>query len=268
MTKQMTTMKPFTYLLLPLCLLCSVGSKAQSLSLFEPLERSTDRGGSAPAAARPVPVQPVQNGQPGATFTLQGLARFGDEYRGTLRDSNGNTVRLSWREGEQVPLPGHAGYAVLGLAQDRLQLQQPQACFPDPAQGIACSAPNIASLALATRPPTAPVQEPQRNTRRPAPGSVSGASGQPMTVNQGQAVMLGADGNAVFFNSRNGEPVDPEQLQALLNARVQGLRGRLAGRRGQEVQTVEAESVFIQDTPAGMRVVRTPFGDRLVPDRN
>src|SRR5690606_6735258 len=94
-----------------------------------------------------------------------------------------------------------------------------------------------------------------------------GGAQQALALGQGQAVMLNENGDTVVFNPGNGEPLAPEQLQALLNSRVQRLRGRLGG-RGAQIQQLEADSISVESAPAGMRVVRTPFGDRLVPDRN
>src|SRR5690606_33738814 len=187
-------------------------------SLFEPLERSADRGEALPVPNLPAAPQGLAEIQT-AGFSLQGLARFGDEYRGTLRDAAGNTVQLRWREGERIPLPGHAGYAVLGVGDGSLQLQQPQPCFPNPAQGISCDAPNVARLGMATRPPleqaqTAPVQvqvqPPQRGGRGQRLNGPRTAA-QPVFVSQGQAVMMNENGNTVVFNATNGEPVAPEQ---------------------------------------------------------
>lgn len=260
-------------LLLPLCLLLSGSGMAQSLSLFEPLERSADRGDSVPAPNLPVAPPGLAEVQ-AAGFSLQGLARFGDEYQGTLRDAAGNTVQLSWREGERIPLPGYAGYAVLGAGAGSLQLQQPQPCFPDPAQGISCDAPNVARLAMATRPPVeqaqtaVQVQAPQPPQRAGRAQRFNGprTAGQPVFVSQGQAVMMNENGNTVIFNAADGQPLGPEQMQALINARAQELRARLANPGGGGA--VQIDSVSVQEVPAGMRVVRTPFGDRLVPDRN
>lgn len=262
-------------LVLPLCLLLSGTGMAQSLSLFEPLERSADRGESVPVQSLPAVPASLAEVQT-AGFSLQGLARFGDEYRGTLRDAAGNTVQLRWREGERIPLPGQAGYAVLGASAGSLQLQQPQPCFPDPAQGISCDAPNVARLGMATRPPveqaqTAPAQvqapQPQRGGRGQRLNGPRNAA-QPVFVSQGQAVMMNENGNTVIFNANaaDGRPLGPEQMQALINARTQELRARQANPG--EGTAVQIDSVSIQEMPAGMRVVRTPFGDRLVPDRN
>ena len=76
--------------------------------------------------------------------------------------------------------------------------------------------------------------------------------------------MINANGQQVFRNPFSGElevaeqQLSPEELAARAE--------RQAARRGR-LSNFQLERISEADVPPGMRLVRTPFGDRIVPVR-
>jgi hypothetical protein len=244
-------MKYLRHSMMVLGLLAATPAAAQTLNLFEPTQAAAQR--DAPFAGPALPaLGPVAAGG----FTLRSTSRFGDEYHTVLADSAGNAIDLRWRSGERVVLPQQAGYAVINVSGSAVTLQQPAnvPCQPDEARGVRCLDAQTALLTLAT---LNPVQ------RSMAPGS-SGAMGpQPTPTVNADMPGSDADGNPVFVNPFSGvmmqqEDLTPEQVQA---------RAERAQNRAQRLQQFQAERIPDDQIPPGMRLVRTPFGDRLVPVR-
>lgn len=230
--------------------LASASSPAQQLTLFEPVQ--TDSPREAPAAALQAAALP---GVTAAGFTLRSNSRFGDEYQIVLVDREGNAVNVRWRAGERVALPQHAGYAVVDVNGSALTLQQPPGvpCAADATAGVSCSGPDTAVLSLAT---LGALQ------RKPSAADAVMGPQRPPPVDPDAAVVRGADGNPVFVNPFSGPvlgPADltPEAIQARAAERARG--------RSQRLQQLQVQRIPEDQVPPGLRVVRTPFGDTLVP---
>ncbi len=238
-----------------LCVLLLQGqfALAQELTLFE-----ATQGQQGPEAPQQQSMQPLGPAANAGGFTLRSSSRFGDEYHSVLLDAAGNAIDVRWRSGQTVALPQHPGYAVVGVSGSELTLQQPDGvpCIPAEAAGVRCLDTGTALLSLATL--------------SPLPGAVASDADaaavmgpQPVTTAEGDIVSTDANGNAVFINPFSGavmppEELTPEQAQA---------RAERAQARAQRLQQFQPERIPEDQVPPGMRLVRTPFGDRLVPIR-
>jgi hypothetical protein len=233
---------------------------AQELTLFEQID-------AEPASEQPAQPMPgmgmQQTGQP--AFTLRGTSRFGDEYTTTLINRNGEPVKVKWREGETAPVPGFDGFSIVGVSSRNVSLVHPafDSCVPAEQNGVSCTDGNTALLGMATAVPLA------TNGTPPEFGQVQN---QPPFMVSGNAMPAGmvdptmahdAQAQQVFVNPFNGQtevinPQSPEDMAA---------RAERQQRRSERLNQFEAVRIDPADVPPGMRLVRTPFGDRLVPAR-
>lgn len=216
--------------LVPLLLLGSV-SNAQNLTLFEPVESSAN-GGAAEAAAR------EQRNLPNTpAFTLLGTSRIGSKRRVSLIDSSGEVVVVEISDDDSTPIPDNPGYRIVALNSGKVSISLPSGtpCFGASDKGVQCGSDGLAELSLTTAAPIV-VASNQQGTE--------GQSGQ-------------AEG------AEEGQPENP--FAAALRAAAQNEAAAQGGRpRRLNSDRFEARRIAPEDVPPGMRVVRTPFGDRLV----
>jgi len=247
-------MNKFVISLAPLLL--ALSANAQELSLFEATETDTDQ---APTLMQQVgSLNANNNGLP--AFTLKGLGRFGNEYHATLLGRNGESARVNWREGQRVQVPGFPNFALVGVVAGAVQVAFPpnEPCMSLQTSGISCLADNVAQIQVATAAPLASNgTPPQNNTGNNAPGIVLPGAEQ-------AGVVMGPDaaGPGFFVNPFNGEmhalPDATAEQQAMVERQQQ---------RAARLRDIEPVRIDEADVPPGMQVVRTPFGDRLVPVR-
>lgn len=235
---------------------------AQDLTLFEQIDADPI---AAEQPAQPMPGMGMgmpQNGQP--AFTLRGTSRFGDEYTTTLVNRNGEPVKVKWHQGETAVVPGFDGFSIVGVDSRNVSLVHPafDSCIVAEQVGVRCSDGNTAVLSMATAVPLAINGTPPQSQLQDQP-----SFGIPSNAVQGRLDPATAvyDGQAqqVFINPFNGqaEPVNqqtPEEMAA---------RAERQQRRAERLNQLEAVRIDPRDVPPGMRLLRTPFGDRLVPAR-
>ena len=162
-----------------------------------------------------------------AEFALIGTARIGNKVSALLRHVSGEAIRVPL-ERSRVPIPGHEQYVVISYSGESISIQYPQsvACVEFVSQGIRCDASrNVAELDLTTTKAIKPTID-QTNTLQSESQQDQVASNNPF--------------EALRNRTQNGE------IQA-------GRPDRFQPRR-----------IDPEDVPPGMRVVSTPFGDRLV----
>lgn len=201
-----------------------------SFELFENLEASTPNNR---ASGR----NPTNVRQPGATqttpvFTLIGTARIGNKQSVMLKHLGGEVVRVPLT-GTVNPIPGHELYSVVDYGAEQVGVRYPAAvpCGNFAEQGISCdSDTNIATLSLTTaeaivRAPTAVEEAPEAEPE--ADVATPDTPRNPF--------------EALRDRAQNGGNPDPSQASRFQPRRIDPA-----------------------DVPPGMRVVSTPFGDRLV----
>lgn len=199
-------------------------AQAQELSLFESVD--------VPAGQVNGPIDEPRALGSGPMFTLLGTSRLGGKYKATLQTDSGDIIRVDFLGDESVPIPGHIDYRLVAVDSRQVSIRFPAAspCVAAQDKGVQCDADGLARLSLRT---AAPVVVAPTQTAQLAGEEVA----QPQNENPFAAALRAASENEAAANGR----------------------GRNATRERFEVRRIPPEEV-----PPGMRVVRTPFGDRLV----
>ena len=220
-----------TITLLPFLLLENA-SIAQNLTLLEPVEVFADRAEASTTQAR------EQRALPNApAFTLAGTSRIGGKQKASLVDSNGQVINVVMTDADSTPIPGHVGYRLVRVDSRRVAISLPAdtPCIGSSDKGVECSTDGLAQLSLTTAAPIAVAQAPDATEQ--------------------------VNGERVAENS-DEEPENP--FAAALRAAAQN-EAATRGRGGRAIsERFEVQRIAPEDVPPGKRVVRTPFGDRLV----
>jgi hypothetical protein len=240
----LTRLKDFTMLALPVsrflllaCLTCvGVAAQAQELQLFEPVESAGP--GTEPGQA--LAEGSAQIAMPSApAFTLVGTSRIGGRQTATLLSSTGQLVKVDLNEEGDQPIEGFPGYRLVrvGSRQAAISLPEGMPCLGSRSQGVSCGADGLVALTLTNAAPV-PVAEPA----------------------------VPVDGEPVVSDvTENGDVAADNPFAAALRAAAQNERAGNAGQRGPfNAERFQPRRIAPEDVPPGMRVVRTPFGDRLV----
>ncbi|MDX1491412.1 MAG: hypothetical protein R3332_09000 [Pseudohongiellaceae bacterium] len=208
----------------------TAAAQAQDLTLFE--EVQTD---SSTSAAANDDAGPRRNGVSGPAYTLVGTSRIGGKHTALLRGSDGEVQRVEFRAGAGVAVPGSGGFTVVDIQSRQVRLRHPasQPCVSDMDQGVSC-VDGMSILSMATAEPII-----RRTEQAPEPETAE----QPADADVPPDNPFAAALRAAAENADSQEVRDTAQRR----------RERFAPRR-----------IAPEDVPEGMRLVRTPFGDRLV----
>jgi len=203
------------------------GQADSDFALFEPVDSISNSASSA--SRRRGSRATADTAASEAAFSLIGTARIGNRTSVMLRHVSGEEVRMSI-ERSRMPIPGYEQFAIVGSEGNSVSIQYPQsvACEEFAAQGISCDqSRNVATLSLTTAETIVPSPAPAGTPEQDAEqGGERGAPTNPF--------------EALRNRARNGEPSSerPDQFRP--------------------------RRIDPADVPPGMRVVSTPFGDRLV----
>jgi len=215
-------------LLVLLCMAMPGLGYSQQLNLFEEIE--TTNNSSSQARDRVRADSRATSASP--EFVLIGTSRIGSEYSVIIRHRGGDTVRVKAGPNSSTRIPGHNGYSILDVGSGSISIRYPEnaPCVEFRDQGVSCDgAANIAALSLANGEPL-PGQEVETSLADSRSGE---ATADEPPINPFEA--LRAQQNNVSVSNRDGG------------------NERFTPRR-----------ILSEDVPPGMRVVSTPFGDRLV----
>lgn len=203
------------------------GQSSSDFALFEPVDSTSNAARSAPGRRGARAAADATASE--AVFSLIGSARIGSHTSVMLRHASGEKVRVPL-ERLRMPIPGYEQYAVVGSDGDSVSIQYPQsvACVGFVAQGVSCDASrNVATLSLTA-------------AKAILPGQAPAETAQPDSEHEEERSIQANPFEALRNRVQNGEP--PSESP-----------GRFQPRR-----------IDPADVPPGMRVVSTPFGDRLV----
>jgi hypothetical protein len=205
-------------------------SSSQTLDLFED---------SASMVVGPSQ-NPTTSGNP-APLTLRSLSRFGDRLKATLVDTSSEIINLEWVAGDMPVVPRHEAYQVLETNNGKLRLKLDQSvnCRADASKGQACLPGPILELSLSLA-PALKSSSPHKDDNT----VVFNTSG-PLDINPFEAAL-----------ANEPEMTEEQRQERLERARI----------RAERLRQIEPARIADEEIPPGMRVVRTPFGDRLVPE--
>ena len=208
---------------------------AQDLELFEDVERvsqgASQRGGRNGAADSVAPSLTEPE------FTLIGASRIGERRRVVLSHRSGETLTVPVAAEGQTAIPGHEQFRIVTSEGGRVAIQYPAgaSCVEAADRGVSCdAAANIAWLSL--RPAPVPEQF--------VVDLEAGQEEDPELADQAR-------------DAREDLARDPNNPFARLRAEALGQDVPPAGR-------FRPRRIDPSEVPPGMRVVSTPFGDRLV----
>ncbi len=220
----------FIYLWLLICVCITAnGAMGQTLQLFEETDtnEAAQRGNGLRAARR----DDDGNLITGPEFTLIGTSRIGDNFLVVVEDRIGDILSISVRNGAETSIPSYPGFQVVDIGSGNVAIRYPSAvpCMEFSNQGVSCEASNIARLNL--------------TNAEPLEGAVVSGGGN--------SELLSQDGN--------GQENAPNPFEALLERASNP-------DAGSDPSAFKPRRINPEDVPSGMRVVSTPFGDRLVED--
>ena len=204
-------------------------ASAQDLTLFEEIE--SNNVNKEEGRARSVRRDSDGNIITGPEFTLIGTTRIGENFLAVVEDQVGEIISVSVSGGAESSIPGYLGFQVVEIGSGKVVIRYPDSlsCTEFKSQGVSCDAPDIARLQL--------------------------ANGEPLesSVN---SMTLNSPNSSGAASSMDGE-TSPNPFEALLER---------ASNPEAEVDTsaFTPRRINPEDVPPGMRVVSTPFGDRLV----
>lgn len=215
---------------------------AQSLNLFRAVESQ-----QTPATEQFTASRPVESRMSGPQFTLVGTSRFGDRQRARIRSRSGEVIAVNIDASGSSPIPGYPGYQITDGGSRQLVVQHPTnaPCVEAADQGVSCSGPNVTRLQLATAEPIQRAPEPERRNGRNAQGDADSASTNMSTDDDATAQNPFA---AALRAARERGEVDPAVMRA-------------------EAERFRPRRIDPSEVPEGARVIRTPFGDRIVQDQ-
>ncbi len=217
----------------------TIPTEPQVFSLFgdvdasgssDPDDRPTGRRGRAGSTS----------GTNGPEFTLVGTSRIGDRYSAILKNRDRTEVVVTARSGRSASIEGYGQFSVLDVGPGRVSIQYPDdsSCEDYLDQGVSCNrAANTASLELTVSDPIPRAVISAREDEAENDVSADDVEESEEPVNPFAAMRERA--------LQNGDaPESPPNP-----------------RRGFTPRRIDPA-----DVPPGMRIVSTPFGDRLVRD--
>ena len=200
---------------------------SSDFDLFESVENS-DSGASRNASRSRQTQNTPTSSEP--TFTLEGTSRVGDSAAVVLRHSSGEHVRVEYA-GRPTQIAGYEGFFVSGVAGRSVSIRHPSnsPCVAFEDKGIDCDqADNTSHIRLTTATAISAESEALRDAQA--------LPDEPPEENRTNPF------DAIRRSAENGIPAPS--------------RGDSQGFRPRRIDPA--------DVPPGMRVVSTPFGDRLV----
>lgn len=213
----------------------------QDLNLFEEIETNSSANGDIRDRGRENNAARGNNRVTNSTpeFTLIGTSRIGSKYSAIIQHRDGETLVVHVAPDTNTEIPGHTDFAIVEVSAGTASIRYPQniPCVEFQERGVSCnSAANIAALSLAS---AAPVIR----------SSIAGSN----NLNDNNAD--GAESSVEAGEDPPKNPFEALRAQQGNNATINaaGDAGRFTPRR-----------IAPEDVPPGMRVVSTPFGDRLV----
>ena len=216
------------FLLVLLCMAMPKLAYSQQLNLFEEIESASNSSSQVRDRARADSLATSASPE----FTLVGTSRIGSEYSAIIQHRGGDTLIVKAGSNSSTQIPGYSGYSILDVGSGSISIRYPEhvSCVEFHDQGVSCAGgDNIAALSL--------------------------TNGEPLSGNEAEASQAT---NRSIETAVNEPPINPfEALRAQQN-------NEAVSTRDGDNERFTPRRILPEDVPPGMRVVSTPFGDRLV----
>lgn len=219
----------------------AAAQNAQTLNLFEPVERQAQPGYEQILSVPSSTVAP-SNTEP---FTLIGTSRMGSRWRAMVRSPSGVVVSVDLDPSVPVVIPGYPGYRVSATNARELVVLHPASspCVERTDKGVRCTSGTEARLSIATASPLAP-----------APQPVATADNAAVTTSEPMASEVPSDNPFAAALRAARERAESEGMPLEVMEVMEVMEGeRFRPRR-----------IDPSDVPPGARLIRTPFGDRII----
>ena len=201
---------------------------SQQLNLFEEIETNDSSSSISRNRVDDVP----RGGSTSPEFTLIGTSHIGSEYSVIIQHRGGDTLIVKADSNSSTQIPGYSGYSILEVGSGSISIRYPDdvSCVEFRDQGVSCAGGgNIAALSL--------------------------TNGEPLSDNAAEVSQLTAGSSETAVNDPLINPF--EALRAQRN-------NEAVSTRDGDNERFTPRRILPEDVPSGMRVVSTPFGDRLV----
>ena len=220
-------------LLFALLLFGSTSGSPQVLTLFE--ETETNLRTAEEERSRTVRRDREGNVINGPEFTLVGTTRIGGSSLVVVEDRLGEIISISMTEGANTSIPSHPGFQIVDVGAGNVAIKFPDnfRCIEFMDRGVGCEADDMARLVLTNA-------KPLESANR---GTILGSGSNTESLLQEEADQDNATNPFEALLQRAANP----------DSEVDGT-------------AFEPRRINPEDVPPGMRIVSTPFGDRLVED--
>jgi hypothetical protein len=184
---------------------------------------------------------------------LRGTSQIGERRATVLQGPDGKEMIHYLEDNKRTPLKGYEGYSLLNVGSREITVEYPTDApcrASDPSKGLQCSTDQkTATIKLTVASNALPPQQPMLPQPQPQPPPPNNPFAVPPP---NPFAPPGAQ-----FNPP--PPVSPEE---------QRKRDEEQKKREEIYKNFKRQTIKDEDVPPGMRVVRTPFGDRLMPADN
>jgi hypothetical protein len=234
-------------------LIAIIFANANNALGFDLFDKDRNKPETPPAPKvepKPIPVNPFQNIPkpppkppvkmlPQQDFVLKGVSQIGERYIVFLEAPNTKTITVDMEDKIRTSVKnGYPDYHLIRMTERKVKIDYPENApcrNPNPQKGIKCTnGGKSATLEFVVGNPLAP-----------PPDAVVSKNMPDTTVNPFLAAV-----------NKNKELSEEEQKK----------RDAALEKRRELYKNFKRQVIKDEDVPEGMRVVRTPFGDRVVPD--
>jgi len=212
----------------------------------------------------PPPPPPPKPLLPQRDLLLQGISQIGDKVNVILQAPDGKQYNQRVTDRTQrtpITIEGYKDYALLEVKSRDIKIEYPEnAPCRNSNKGVKCTTEDQGKTAIVTlalgNPIAAPPPPPQPpvNPFMPQPMVPTAQPPQPVNPNAPPQAGKAPDAHNPFLGP--GRELTPEEVKQ---------REEEFKKRQQVYSQFQRTVIKDEDVPPGMRVVRTPFGDRLVP---
>lgn len=192
-------------------------------------------------------------------FVLRGTARLGRHYSAVIETPKGEDIRVVWDGGAPVTIPGYDGFRVSKIdPREVVVLLPPEVDCVDVAEaGLRCNSKgNAATLSLAWRNATPPKASAKEKGAAKVGGKKAGDAGKKGDKAKENPFL------SALRRASEGKEVDHQEG---MSDEEKKLDDELRKKRAERYKNFKPKVIRDDEVPPGMKVVRTPFGDRLVP---